>query len=95
MSAIVIVLLFLLGLVLIIKGGDFFVDAASWIAEASGVPKFLVDLSDTFRVGRLSESSTPFAEVGSADALTDHVEYEGIYLVAHAVHMTVAAVSLI
>ena len=42
MSAIVIVLLFLLGLVLIIKGGDFFVDAASWIAEASGVPKFLI-----------------------------------------------------
>ena len=42
MNAIVIVLLFLLGLVLIIKGGDFFVDAASWIAEASGVPKFLI-----------------------------------------------------
>ena len=42
MSAIVIVLLFLLGLVLIIKGGDYFVDAASWIAEASGVPKFLI-----------------------------------------------------
>ena len=42
MSAIVIILLFLLGLVLIIKGGDYFVDAASWIAEASGVPKFLI-----------------------------------------------------
>lgn len=42
MSAISIILLFLLGLVLIIKGGDFFVDAASWIAEASGVPKFLI-----------------------------------------------------
>ena len=41
-SAIVIILLFLLGLVLIIKGGDYFVDAASWIAEASGVPKFLI-----------------------------------------------------
>lgn len=42
MSAPVIILLFLLGLVLIIKGGDYFVDAASWIAEASGVPKFLI-----------------------------------------------------
>ena len=42
MSAITIILLFLLGLVLIIKGGDYFVDAASWIAEASGVPKFLI-----------------------------------------------------
>ena len=34
--------LFLLGLGLIIKGGDFFVDAASWIAEAFGIPKFIV-----------------------------------------------------
>ena len=42
MSAIAIILLFLLGLVLIIKGGDFFVDAASWIAEVSGIPKFLI-----------------------------------------------------
>ncbi len=35
-------ILFALGLVLIIKGGDFFVDAASWIAEASGIPKFII-----------------------------------------------------
>ena len=42
MSPVVIVLLFILGLILIIKGGDFFVDAASWIAEVSGVPKFLI-----------------------------------------------------
>ena len=42
MSAPIIILLFLLGLALIIKGGDYFVDAASWIAEASGVPKFLI-----------------------------------------------------
>lgn len=34
--------LFALGLGLIIKGGDFFVDAASWIAEASGIPKFII-----------------------------------------------------
>ena len=42
MSAAVIVLLFLLGLALVIKGGDFFVDAATWIAEVSGIPKFLI-----------------------------------------------------
>ncbi len=33
---------FLLGLGLIIKGGDIFVDAATWMAEASGIPKFIV-----------------------------------------------------
>ncbi|MDY2861213.1 MAG: sodium:calcium antiporter, partial [Oscillospiraceae bacterium] len=42
MSIAVSVLLFVVGLVLIIKGGDFFVDAASWIAEVSGVPKIIV-----------------------------------------------------
>lgn len=34
--------LFVLGLVLIIKGGDFFVDAAVWIAEAFHIPKFII-----------------------------------------------------
>ncbi len=37
-----ILFLFALGLVCIIKGGDWFVDAASWIAEASGIPKFII-----------------------------------------------------
>ena len=34
--------LFLVGLILIIKGGDWFVDSASWIAEVLGVPKFVI-----------------------------------------------------
>lgn len=38
----VVVLLLILGLVLIIKGGQYFVDAASWIAEVSGIPKIII-----------------------------------------------------
>ncbi len=34
--------LFVVGLILIIKGGDWFVDSASWIAEVAGVPKFII-----------------------------------------------------
>ena len=34
--------LFAIGLVSIIKGGDWFVDSASWFAEATGIPKFVV-----------------------------------------------------
>ena len=34
--------LFVIGLILIIKGGDWFVDSASWIAEVAGVPKFVI-----------------------------------------------------
>ena len=41
-SLAVIILLFVLGLVLLIKGGDWFVDAAGWIAEVSGIPRFIV-----------------------------------------------------
>ena len=37
-----VLLLFAAGLLCIIKGGDLFVDAASWIAEASGIPKFII-----------------------------------------------------
>ncbi len=33
---------FLVGVVLVIKGGDWFVDAASWMAKALGIPPFIV-----------------------------------------------------
>lgn len=41
-SVVVTVILFVMGLFLIIKGGDLFVDAASWIAEVSGIPKLII-----------------------------------------------------
>ena len=34
--------LFVVGIILVIKGGDWFVDSASWFAEAFGIPKFVV-----------------------------------------------------
>ena len=42
MSYFLVVFLFLIGLLLIIKGGDFFVDSAVWFAEALNVPKFII-----------------------------------------------------
>lgn len=36
------VLLFIVGIILVMKGGDVFVDAASWIARAAGVPTFII-----------------------------------------------------
>ena len=41
-SLFLILILFAAGLGCIIKGGDLFVDAATWIAEASGIPKFII-----------------------------------------------------
>ena len=34
--------LFVVGILFVIKGGDWFVDSASWFAEAFGIPKFVV-----------------------------------------------------
>lgn len=42
MQTVLTILLFAVGLVLIIKGGDWFVDAAVWIAEVSGIPQFII-----------------------------------------------------
>lgn len=42
MEIALIIILFIIGLILIIKGGDLFVDAAAWIAEVSGIPKVIV-----------------------------------------------------
>lgn len=42
MKIVLICVLLVVGLVLIIKGGDYFVDGASWLAEVSGIPKFIV-----------------------------------------------------
>ena len=41
-NMIYVVIMFIIGLVLIVKGGDIFVDAATWIAEATGIPKFII-----------------------------------------------------
>ena len=35
-------LLFVVGVVLIVKGGDWFVDGAVWVAEITGIPKFII-----------------------------------------------------
>lgn len=42
MQGIIISVLFVIGLVIIIKGGDLFVDAAIWIAKKTGVPSILI-----------------------------------------------------
>ena len=42
MEIFIAVLLLLVGIALIVKGGDFFVDAASWMAEVSGLPPLLI-----------------------------------------------------
>lgn len=42
MHTAVTLLWFCVGVIFIVKGGDFFVDAASWLAETFGIPKLIV-----------------------------------------------------
>ncbi|MDR5658044.1 calcium/sodium antiporter [Serpentinicella sp. ANB-PHB4] len=42
MENILIVVLFIIGLITIIKGGDWFVDAAVWLAKVTGVPNVFI-----------------------------------------------------
>ena len=42
MEMLMTVALFVLGLLVIIKGGDLFVNAACWMAEVSGIPQFII-----------------------------------------------------
>lgn len=61
--------LFVLGILLIVKGGDWFVDAATWMAEASGLPQFLIGATVVSVATTLPEIivSTMAAAEGSTD----------------------------
>lgn len=42
MEILITVALFIVGVIFVVKGGDYFVDASSWIAEVSGIPKLII-----------------------------------------------------
>lgn len=63
--------LFVAGLALIVKGGDLFVDAATWMAEASGIPKFIIGatiVSVATTLPELIVSTLAAAEAGGAES---------------------------
>ena len=62
--------LFVVGLVLIIKGGDFFVDAAVWFAEVSGIPHFIVGATIVGFATSLPEILVSVIAAAQADAQT-------------------------
>ncbi|MBP3447017.1 MAG: calcium/sodium antiporter [Clostridia bacterium] len=42
MESVIMYALFAVGILFIVKGGDWFVDGAAWVAEVTGIPKFIV-----------------------------------------------------
>lgn len=88
-----ILILFGVGLVFIVKGGDFFVDAAGWLAEVSGIPKFIIGATVVSFATTLPELLT------SAFATVDAVQsplHEGLELaIGNAVGSVTANIGLI
>ncbi len=58
------IFLLVLGLALIIKGGDVFVDAAAWMAEKTGVPKLIVGATIVSIATTLPEMLISFMSAG-------------------------------
>ncbi len=74
MEIFLICVLLVVGLILIIKGGDYFVDGASWLAEVSGIPKVIVGATivsvattlPEIVVSLITVKSSPDAAIGNA-----------------------------
>lgn len=74
LEVVLICVLLVVGLVLIIKGGDYFVDGASWLAEVSGIPKVIVGATivsvattlPEIVVSLITVKSSPDAAIGNA-----------------------------
>ena len=64
-----VIILFIIGLILIIKGGDVFVDASIWISEISGIPKAIIGATVVSFATTLPEMIVSFfaAAQGSVD----------------------------
>lgn len=71
MSSIWMYVWFAIGLVLIVKGGNWFVDGASWIAEATGIPKLIIGATVVSLATTLPEiivSTIDCSDRGSSDS---------------------------
>ncbi len=62
------ILLLAIGIVLVVKGGDWFVDAASWIAEISGIPTFIIGATIVSLATTLPEILVSSIAAGSGSA---------------------------
>ena len=74
--------LFAVGIVLIVKGGDFFVDSASYIAEISGIPKFIVGATIVSLATTMPEMLVSVMASFQGAALGDTPEAAGKYSMA-------------
>ena len=70
METVLMYLLFAVGVVLIVKGGDWFVDGAAWVAEVTGIPKFIVGativMSGLITLGMINNNREEYSGIVSS-----------------------------
>ncbi|MGE4282546.1 MAG: calcium/sodium antiporter [Clostridia bacterium] len=79
-------ILFAVGLIFIVKGGDWFIDSASWIAKVTGIPEVLIGAT-IVSLG----TTLPELVVSSTSALQGHTEMA----IGNAVGSTICNIGLI
>ncbi|BFL35691.1 calcium/sodium antiporter [Holdemania massiliensis] len=97
MSIEVAVILFLAGVFLVVKGGDLFVEAASWIAKASSIPSFIVGATIVSLATTLPEMIVSViaalqgkTEMAIGNAVGSVIANTGLILAVAMVFMTIA-----
>ncbi len=65
MELFITIILLVLGIILIVKGGDAFVDAASWMAKKTGIPDFVIGATIVSIATTMPEMLVSFMAAGS------------------------------
>jgi cation:H+ antiporter len=69
MDMFIAILLLAVGIVLVVKGGDWFVDAATWFAKISGIPTFIIGATVVSIATTLPEQLVSY--IGAAEGSVD------------------------
>ena len=87
---------FAVGILLIVKGGDVFVDAASYIAEAFGIPKFIIGATIVSLATTLPETIVSSIAAIQSRALVDEAANSKVAMaIGNAVGSVTANIGLI
>lgn len=79
MSTLDLVILFIVGLILIIKGGDWFVDSAIWIAKKTGIPSLIIGATIVSIGTTIPEICVSTFSVIKSFSITDPIVKQGMF----------------
>ncbi|MFA6867037.1 MAG: calcium/sodium antiporter [Clostridia bacterium] len=79
MATLDIIILFIVGLLLIIKGGDWFVDGSIWIAKKTGIPSLIIGATIVSIGTTIPEICVSVFSVIKSFGVTDPIAKQGLF----------------